>query len=272
MTWRDVALRDVRVASQSIGIWIVGGVQILLFVGVAAVEFVLNDGSFPTYVDSLAGVVAVTTPLIALLVGYKSILAERTGGQLRLALSVPHSRRDVAVGKFVGRSVVVTAPTVLALCLAGGVAIALADGGVPWPWLPWFAGVAVLYGVAFVGLAVGVSLSTATGRRVTVGAVGAYLVTVVFWEDLHTAVLLILHRFDMAVTNDMPGWALFVRLAAPSESFDLLVRTGSAVDRAGRYVDSGVAYIAWPAALGLLVAWTLVPVALGYLRFRTADL
>jgi hypothetical protein len=82
-------------------------------------------------------------------------------------------------------------------------------------------------------------------------------------------VLLILHRFDMTVANDMPGWALFVRLAAPSEPFDLLVRTGFAVDRAGRYVDSGVA---WPAALGLLVAWTLVPVALGFLRFKTADL
>jgi ABC-2 type transport system permease protein len=272
VTWRDVALRDVRAASRSVGIWLVGGVQILLFVGVAAVELLLNDGSFPTYVDSLAGVVAVTTPLVALIVGYKSILAERTAGQLRLALSVPHSRRDVAVGKFVGRSVVFAVPTAIALWLAGGVAVVLADGGVSWPRLPWFAGVTVLYGVAFVGVAVGVSLSTATGRRVTVGTIGAYLATVVLWEDLHTAVLLILHRFDTAVTNDMPGWALFVRLAAPSESFDLLVRTGFAVDRAGRYVDSGVAYVAWPAALGLLVAWTLVPVALGYLRFKTADL
>ncbi|WP_338742268.1 ABC transporter permease subunit [Haloplanus salilacus] len=272
MTWRDVALRDVRAASRSVGIWIVGGAQLLLFVGVAAVEFVLNDGSFSTYVDSLSGVVAVTIPLVALLLGYKSILAERTGGQLRLALSVPHTRRDVAVGKLVGRSAVFAVPTALALCLAGGVAIMLADGGVPWPWLPWFAGVTVLYGVAFVGLAVGVSLSTATGRRVTVGTIGAYLVTVVLWEDLHTAVLLVLHRFDTAVTNDMPGWALFVRLAAPSESFDLLVRTGFAVNRASRYVDSGAAYVAWPAAFGLLVAWTFVPVALGYLRFKTADL
>jgi len=272
VTWRDVAIRDVRDAGRSVGIWIVGGVQILLFAGVAAVEFVLEDGSFPTYIGSLTGVVAVTIPLVALLLGYKSILAERAGGQLRLALSVPHSRRDVAVGKFVGRSVVFAVPTALALCLAGGVSIALADGDVPWLWLPWFAGVTVLYGVAFVGLAVGASLSTATGRRVTVGAIGAYLVTVVLWEDLHTAVLLILHRFDTAVTSDMPGWALLVRLAAPSESFDLLVRTGFAVNRAGRYVDSGVAYVAWPAALGLLVAWALVPVGLGFLRFKTADL
>jgi ABC-2 type transport system permease protein len=272
VTWRDVATRDLRDASRSVGIWIVGGLQILLFVGVAVVEFVLDDASFPAYVDSLTGVVGVTIPLVAILLGYKSILAERTGGQLRLALSVPHSRRDVAIGKLVGRSVVFTVPTAVALCLAGGVSVVLADGGVPWLWLPWFAGVTVLYGVAFVGLAVGVSLSTATGRRVTVGAVGAYLATVVLWEDLHTAMLLILHRFDTAVASDMPGWALFVRLAAPSESFDLLVRTGFAVDRAGRYVDSGVAYVAWPAALGLLVAWTFVPVALGYLRFRTADL
>jgi ABC-2 type transport system permease protein len=272
VTWRDVALRDVRAASRSVGIWIVSGAQFLLFVGVAAVEFVLDEGSFPTYIDALAGVVAVTIPLVALLVGYKSILAERTSGQLRLTLSVPHSRRDVAVGKFVARSVVFAVPTALALCLAGGVAIALADGGVPWPWLPWLVGVTILYGVAFVGMAVGVSLSTAAGRRVTVGTIGAYLVTVVLWEDLHTTVLLILHRFDTTVTNDMPGWALFVCLAAPSESFDLLVRTGFAVNRAGWYVDSAVAYVAWPTALGLLVAWALVPVALGFLRFETADL
>ena len=272
MTWRDVATRDVRSASRSAGIWIVGGVQILLFVGLAAVEFVLDGGSFPTYVESLTGVVAVTTPLVALLLGYKSILAERAGGQLRLALSVPHSRRDVAVGKFVGRSVVFAVPTALALCLAGGVATVLADGSVPWPWLPWFVGVTVLYGVTFVGVAVGVSLSTATGRRVTVGTIGAYLVTVVLWEDIHTAMLLLLHRFDTAVTNDMPGWVLFVRLAAPSESFDLLVRTVFTVERAGRYVDGGVAYVAWPAALGLLVAWTLVPVLFGFVRFETADL
>jgi len=272
VTWRDVAIRDIRVASRSVGIWIVSVVQILLFVGVAAVEFVLDDGSFLTYIDSLTGVVAVTIPLVALLLGYKSILAERTGGQLRLALSVPHSRRDVAVGKLVGRSVVFVVPTILALCLAGGVSTVLADGGVPWLWLPWFAGVTILYGVAFVGLAVGVSLSTTTGRRVTVGAIGAYLVTVVLWKDLHTAVLLVLHRFDTAVTSDMPGWALFVRLASPSESYGLLVRTGFAIDRAGRYIDSGVAYVTWVAALGLLVAWTLVPVALGFLRFKTADL
>ena len=272
MTWRDVAIRDIRSASRSVGIWIVSGVQILLFVGVAAAEFVLDDGSFLTYIDSLTGVVAVTLPLVAILLGYKSILAERTGGQLRLALSVPHSRGDVAVGKFVGRSVVFIVPTALALCLAGGVSIVLADGGVPWLWLPWFAGVTVLYGVAFVGLAVGVSLSTATGRRVTVGAIGAYLVTVVLWEDLHTAGLLILHRFDTAVTSNIPGWALLVRLAAPSESYDLLVRTGFAVDRASRYADSGAVYLTWVVALGLLIAWTLVPIALGYLRFRTAEL
>ena len=272
MTWRDVATRDIRGASRSVGIWIVGGVQILLFVGVTVVEFVLNDGSFLTYIGRLTGVVAVTIPLVALLLGYKSILAERAGGQLRLALSVPHSRRDLAVGKLVGRCLVFAVPTVLALCLAGGIAATLADGAVPWLWLPWFAGVTILYGVAFVGVAVGVSLSTATGRRVTVGAIGAYLVTVVLWEDLHTAVLLILHRFDTAVLRDMPSWALFARLAAPSESYELLVRTGFAVDRAGRYVDSGVASVTWLTALGLLVAWTLVPVALGYLRFETADL
>jgi ABC-2 type transport system permease protein len=272
VTWRDVARRDVRGAGRSAGVLAVVALQSLLFVGVAAVELVLDDGSFLAYLNSLTGVVAVTVPLVAILLGYRSVLAERTDGRLRLALSVPHSRRDVAVGKLAGRTVVFAVPTALALSVAGLLPVALVDGPIPLGRLPWFVGVTLLYGVAFVGIAVGVSLATATGRRATVGAVGAYLLTVVLWDDLHTAALVVLHRFDTAIVNDMPGWALLARLAAPSESYDLLVRTGFAVDRAGRYVDGGVGLVVWPVALGLLLVWTLAPVALGYARFRTADL
>jgi len=67
----------------------------------------------------------------------------------------------------------------------------------------------------------------------------------------------LLHRFDTAVT---------------SEHDDLLVQTGVAVGRAGRYLDSGPVYVMWPTALGLLLLWTVVPVAVGYYRFGTADL
>lgn len=271
MTWRDVAARDVRGARRSTGLRLLVGLQVLLFVGIA-VWGVVVDASVTAQADRLAGVAAVVLPLVAVLVGYRSVVGDRTSGRLRLGLALPHSRLELAAGKLVGRAVVFAVPTAAALGLAGVVAVRLADGPTAWGWLTPFVAATTLYGVAFVGLAVGVSLLSTTGRRATVGAVGAYLVTVVLWTDLHTAALLILHRFDTAVTGEMPGWALFVRLAAPSESYDLLLRTGTALDRAGRYADGGLAYLTWPTAVALLVAWTLLPVAVGYLRFRTADL
>ena len=272
MTWRAVAARDVRGARRSVGLWLVAGLQTLLFVGVVVWGGVVAGGPVPAQADRLATAAAVVLPPVAVLVGYRSVVGDRASGRLRLALSLPHSRLDMAVGTFVGRTVVFAVPTVAALVLAGVLAVGLAAGPAAWGWLAPFVAATTLYGVAFVGLAVGVSLLSTTGRRATVGAIGGYLVTVVLWTDLHTAALLILHRFDTAVTSEMPGWALLVRLAGPAESYDLLLRVGVALDRAGRYADGALAAPVWPAAVGLLVAWTLLPVALGYLRFRTADL
>jgi ABC-2 type transport system permease protein len=272
VTWRAVAARDVRGARRSVGLWLVAGLQTLLFVGVAVWGGAVAGDPVPAQTDRLATVAGVVLPLVAVLVGYRSVVGDRTSGRLRLALSLPHSRLDLAVGTLVGRSVVFAVPTVVALVLAGSLAVGLADGPAAWGWLGPFVAATTLYGVAFVGLAVGVSLLSGTGRRATAGAVGGYLVTVVLWTDLHTAALLLLHRFDTAVTSEMPGWALLVRLAGPGESYDLLLRAGTAADRAGRYADAGLAGLAWPTAVALLAAWTLLPVALGYLRFRTAEL
>lgn len=271
MSWRVVARKDVSDAGRSKTVWLVGALLTVLTVGYAAGHSYLGPAEFPAFVTGLTGVVASVVPILGLLLGYKSVAEDRTSGSLFLTLSFPHSRRDLIAGTLVGRSVVLLAPTLLALAAAGVVG-AVRYGTEGAAMYPWFLLATALYGVAFVGLAVGLSMSTTVDRWITFGALGAYLLAVNFWGGLHSLTMLVLHRFDTGVLSAMPDWALLFRLAGPGESFDRLVRAGFDVRLAGRYVGDVPVYVDWWAAVLLLVAWFAVPLAVGYRRFRVADL
>ncbi|WP_435349107.1 ABC transporter permease subunit [Haloarchaeobius sp. HRN-SO-5] len=272
MSWRDIAHKDVHDAGRSKTIWLLFALLLVVSLGYAFVHQYLGQNEFGAFVDGLAGVVALVLPLFALLLGYKSIIHERTSGSLFLTLSLPHSRRDLAVGTFVGRSLVLLVPTLVALVLAVGVGAVLygTDGILAYP---WFLFATALYGVAFVGIAVGLSMATTVDRWITFGALGGYILLVSFWNTFHTLTLLFLHRFDISVLSDVPDWALLFRLAQPSESYFRLLQVGFDVGRASQYLGDGVpVYVDWWMGLVLLVAWSLVPLAVGYRRFVDSDL
>ena len=130
-----------------------------------------------------------------------------------------------------------------------------------------------LYGLAFVGLAVGLSMWTTGDRWVTFGALGGYLLLVTFWSSLHSLTMLVLHRFNQSVLSDLPDWSLLFRLLGPGEAFDRLLRAGFDLELAGRYVvEDAPLYVDWWMALLILAAWCVVPLALGFRRFGAADL
>lgn len=272
MNWRDVAARDVRDAARSWTVRLLVVLSTLLSAGYASAHSTLGEATFAGFLDGIAGPVAMIVPALALLLGSRSIVHERTSGSLLLSLSLPLSRRDLLLGTFVGRAAVLLAPTLLALAAAGAVA-AVRYGTEGASLYPWFLFATALYGVAFLGVAVGLSASTAAERWVTMGAVGAYLLLAILWDEFHSLTLLVLHRFDFAVLREMPDWALLFRLLEPSESYYRLLRFGLDLERAGRYAGAGTpVYVDWWAGLLLLVLWSVVPLALGYRRFRTADL
>lgn len=272
MNWRAVARKDVRDAGRSRTVWLLFGLLSVLFVGFAVAHERFGEPEFTAFLSGLAGLLASTLPVLAILLGYRSISDDRADGQLQLTLSFPTSRRDLVVGTVVGRSVVLLVPTLVALVAAGATGVFLygSDGALLYP---WFLLVTALYGVAFVGIAVGLSLSTTTDRRITYGALGAYLLLVQLWDNLLSLLVTFLHRFEGGVLANPPDWVLLARLAKPSEAYYRLVRVGFDVGRAELYVGGGTpVFVAWPVALLLLVGWLAVPLALGYRRFGAADL
>ncbi|WP_123538773.1 ABC transporter permease [Halosimplex salinum] len=272
MSWSVLARKDVSDAGRSRTIWLLAILLSVLSVGYAFGHSYLGASEFPAFLSGLSDVVATVLPILALLLGYKSIADDRTSGSLFLTLSFPHSRRDLLAGTFVGRTVVLLAPTLVALVAAGVVgAVRYGTEGVAM--YPWFLFVTALYAVAFLGVAVGLSMSTTADRRITFAAFGVYMLAVNLWGSVHSLVMLVLHRFDFTVLRNMPDWALLFRLIGPSESYGRLVRAGFDVEQASRYVtDTAPFYVDWWMAVVVLLAWTLVPLALGYGRFRNADL
>lgn len=272
MSWRVLAGKDVRDAARSRTVWLVSALSLLVFGGVAVYQGSIGQPTLESLVGTLSNAVVQVVPALALLVGYKSVAGERSDGSLFLTLSVPHSRRDVTVGKFVGRTVVLLVPTLGALLVAGAIgAVRFGTEGIAR--FPWFLLVTALYGLTFVAVAVGISMTTTDDRRLTLGAVGAYVFLVNIYGTVHSLVLVFLHRGQVRVLANLPDWALLYRLFQPSEAYYRLLRVGFDAAPAARYLEAGAPfYVDWWMAPVVFAVYCAGALGLGYRRFRAGDL
>ncbi|MFC7234687.1 ABC transporter permease [Halosegnis marinus] len=273
MSWRAVARNDLRTLRRSRGAVGLTGVLLLVYVGLAGVFLYVGEPDFAAYTDVLGAVLAILAPLLAVVFGYGTVVEERGSGTATLALSLPHSRRSLVAGKLAARTGLFAAATWLATLVAGAVTLA----AFPAFDAATFLGLSLLatgYGVVFLAFAVGLSALFASTRRVIAAALGGYFALVVAWGTLVDVVGLVLFRLDTAAfMGDYPTWAAFARMFSPGAAFDYLradlldVGTLPAVTRLSDawFVSTGGAALA-------LLAWAVVPLALGYLRFRATDL
>src|SRR3546814_6124029 len=107
-------------------------------------------------IASLVSLVIYLVPLIALILGFDAIVGERERGSLDLLLSMPLTRLELLLGKFLGLSAALACATVLGFGLAG----ALLAFSLPVAALYHYLGFilsAVLLGMAFLSMAVAVS-------------------------------------------------------------------------------------------------------------------
>jgi ABC-2 type transport system permease protein len=185
---------------------------------------------------------------------------------------MPHSRRDLAIGTFVGRTVIVVVPTVVALLVAGVIGMVKfgTDGALLFP---WFLVVTSLFAATFVAIGVGISMVSTDDRRLTLVALGTYVLLVNFYDSLHSLTLLFLHRGQTEVLTALPDWALLYRLFQPSEAYFRLLRLGFEINRADQYLAREAPfYVDWWMGLVVLTVYCVCSLSLGYRRFRTGDL
>lgn len=281
-----VAKKDFADAGRSKLLWSIVG----LLVGLSALGYVLiwNTGQDVTAGQMLsffAIPLGVLVPVAALIGGYMAIVGERQSGSLKLLLGLPPNRFGVVFGKLLGRGAVITVAVVLSFLVALVLSVVL-FGSVPGADWAAMAGLTVLYGLAFVGLAVGVSAGVASRGRAMALTVGTYMILFAFWELLTAGLYYLLN--DTTVPAQPETWYLVVQqlnplLTYPNAATDLIgeqvfpVMFQFGLDPtmappADRVAGEAPFYLQEWFGVVVMLAWIVVPVAVGYYRFEKADL
>lgn len=219
--------------------------------------------SIDVTVASLVSLVIYLVPLIALILGYDAIVGERERGSLELMLSMPITRFEILLGKYVG----------LAGALAGATVLGFGAGLLPLAseltvrdgfHYAGFVGSAILLGLAFLSISMLVSAVALDRVRASGVAIALWFFFVLIFDLLLMGALV--------MSQGALGSTLFAALLMfnPADVFRLMnifssaqVQTmyGLATVMPERLTDPGV-------LLAIMLAWIVVPFFIAHWRFK----
>ncbi|WP_458189116.1 ABC transporter permease subunit [Haladaptatus sp. NG-WS-4] len=269
MNWRVIAKKDLLDSYRK---WTLGTLVVFfaLFFGVPTYFQVTTvvDSATVNFFDGL-GFVLFLVPLVALLVSYDAVAGERELGSLKLLLGLPCTRRDVVSGMAVGRVVLVNVATLAGILVAALVFLAFGGSIRPADFAVYLVLVSLL-GAAYAGTGVGISAASKTKNRALVGSVVFFVLTLAGWSAIPSLLRYVFNGFSMP-RGPQPEWAIFLDRLSPVKAYQ--ATTNALLESGGTWMPSGDAfyYTGW-FAVGVLVCWAVVPVALGYRRFSSVDL
>ena len=279
MSVRAVAEKDFRDAIRS-RLMIIVAVMFIAFTGggVALGSALPNFGG-----DSALAVItflmlrgtSVFIPIIALGIAFKSIAGERERGSLKVLLSLPNSRLDVVVGKFLGRTAVVSVAVVvgfLSLLIASAIAF---SGDLDVMGLIGFMLAALMLGIVFVSIAVSLSAFTKSTFGAAVGAGGLFVLFQFAWGGLVFLLRYAVNGFEFPTGSERPDWAEVLTSVNPMEGWrtsanwlvNQLAENGETAQNGAEafYLEPWFGFV-------VLALWIVLPLVVGYLRFESADL
>lgn len=283
MTSLVVARKDFRDAVRARSLWALTALLVVLGAVMAyAFQVVQEQGAQQggavevaavDYVFFALSALVLVLPVTAVVVCYKAIAGEAESGSLKLLLSLPHERRDVVLGKWIGRTLVVSVAAVVGFLTSAVVGAILFDQFSPLAYLVFLA-LTVVYVGAYVAVIVGISATTTSSSRAATGAVGVFLVFELLWDVVPVGLYYLVEGGFPGPTAN-PLWYRFLNILPPSGAYVQAVGGLLSPDSAtgvalGTATDS--ALLSWWFAIILLLLWTAVPLGLGYLRFRSLDL
>jgi ABC-2 type transport system permease protein len=281
MSVTAIARKDFQDARGSRALWLLTGLFVLFaaFMVWAFAEFEAGGvGADPDlaalgFFDFLAASAALFVSITALVVAYKAVAGERDSGSAKLLLGLPHSRRDVVLGKTLGRGVTMAIPVLLGFAVAFAIAFALL-GSVNVVDYALFVGVTVLFAFAYVSLMVAVSASVATTSRASALAFGVFVVLELVWNLVATGAVYVANGFALPASfAAYPEWYFGLVSFVPSSAYQSAVSAAvsGATTGAGLAGMDAVYLEPWFGFVWLAL-WATVPLALAYGKFTKADL
>lgn len=281
MSWAAIARKDLRDARRAKMLW---GAT-LVFTFFYAVFLFTASGNGPAEdaaVDAIGPLIfsgAFFLPLVVIAMGYLAIAGERESGSIKYLLGLPNSRREVLFGKFVGRAAVATLAVGVAVSI--GAAIFLFKfGTVPLEYGTYVA-VTLYFALVFTAIAVGFSALVATRGQAMAATIGTYFVFGVLWiipgiNPQDSVAYVVEDVLGMAAAPELYE---FVQNLSPVMAYLSALQGfvyGVPEEGSGGEFHPAAAdtpfYLTDDFMLVILSAWIVLPLAIGYWRFRTAEL
>ena len=223
-------------------------------VGFRSIEFTIA---------SLVSLVIYLIPLIALILGFDAIVGERERGSLDLLLSMPITRFELLLGKYLGLAAALAFSTLAGFGLVAVVLSTQLDLGALLHYFGFMIS-SVLLGMAFLSLAVMVSVFAADRTRASGMAIALWFFFVLVFDLLLLGALVI--------TGGSYGGEIFpyLLLANPADVFRVLnIFTLNDVRTLYGLATVFPPALANPWLLGLvMLAWIAAPLGIATWRFR----
>ena len=216
---------------------------------------------------------ALVVPVISVLVGYRAIAGEVADGGIYCLLGLPHTRRDVLVGKFLGRFGVVTAAILVGFAVGAATLYLTVTSFAVGPYLTFVAATLLLGGV-YLAFTTSISAATASPSRAAWGGFGVFVVFQFLWELAG-----FLARYAVTGTASpeppLPAWyTTFVRLS-PQNAYQAAATVGLPSDDpfvAGIVAGEEASLLtSRPFAFVILIGWLSIPLAVSYWQVTTME-
>lgn len=280
MSWTVVAQKDFRDAGRSKMLWAVTLLFVIFAAGAAYLYAqipALQQGGANEIVTTnlllfLRTPVGILVPIIGLMLGYKAVAGEIENGNVKLLLSLPHSRWNVVLGKLIGRLSVLAVAIVTGFVVATGVVLALYPEFSPVEYVQFIL-LTLLFGGAYVSIGIGLSSLTKSTAKAGVGIFSVFVIFNWLWDFIPSLFNWVING-SFGLTGDPSWYMLFSRLS-PNGAFNgalmpLLNLSPMQEQVLAQFGDQF--YLSWWFSLLILIGWIVLPAALGFLRFRSVDL
>lgn len=298
MRWSPLARKEFYDHIQSKGVWLLGGLLIVAsFLSLGGPPYLVTTLGENTTLVAFQAPVSIFATFGAILLSHRSISSERASGSIKVVSGMPVRRRHILLGKIIGQTAVLCVPLLLTFLVVGALG-ALEYGLFSLAKFGLLVVVSCLY--LLLNVCVGVSISAAvnTSVQAATAAFSYYLIFILGWVDfiiyqVYTPLtgvqvnplnppasesLFLLHRLAPAgAYNVLFNWILETGNSASwvlGVIADLQPQTRSnalVVELAFEGVDVPVV-LHEAGALVIFAGWILLPFAVGYYRFREADL
>ena len=227
-------------------------------------------------ISALRGGTAIFIPIIALGIAYRAIAGEQASGSLKLLLSLPNSRLDVVLGKFLGRAAVVTVAIVIGFVSMLLAAALTVDQGIQPEVIVVFMLSALLLAIVFISIAVSVSAFTNSTFAAAIGSFSFFMLFQFAWDGLIFLIRYLINGRDVSnFPSETPDWVEVVTVLNPQAGWtqaDRWLVDRVADSQEAQQTSADAFYLEPWFGFVVLALWIVLPLVVGYLRFESADL